>query len=62
MKEAIKKYKTDRYGLNELCRLYEISKSTFKRHVNSTNIRGSPIKTLKLWVAAMFLALSKKDD
>lgn len=39
MKEAIRKYKTGRYGLNEICRLYEISKPTFKRHLNSTNVK-----------------------
>lgn len=41
MKEAIIKYKSGRYGLNEICRMYEIPKPTFIRHFKSSNVRAN---------------------
>lgn len=40
MKEAIAKYKTGKYGLNEICTMYEVPKPTFKRHLAATNKRA----------------------
>ncbi|KAJ8964512.1 hypothetical protein NQ314_004801 [Rhamnusium bicolor] len=41
MKEAIRTYRTGRYGLNEVCRMYEIPKPTLKRHLNSVNVKAN---------------------
>ena len=38
MKRALAVYKVENIGLNEVCRQYGISKSTFYRHLIGTNI------------------------
>jgi len=49
MKEAITKYNISKYGLNEICKLYEVPKPTFKQHLNSTNVRANQgYKTLSI--------------
>ncbi|CAH1109077.1 unnamed protein product [Psylliodes chrysocephalus] len=37
MKKAVNAYKAKKYGLNETCRVFNISKATFKRHLESKN-------------------------
>jgi len=61
MMEAIRKYKTGKYGLNEICTLYEIFRN---QHSNDILIllMLEPIKVKKLWVAAVFLVLNWKNN
>nr|CAH7758059.1 unnamed protein product [Callosobruchus chinensis] len=47
MKAAIGKYKSGKFGLNEICRRYNIPKPTFKRHLLGTNTKAKAgIKSL----------------
>nr|CAH7719803.1 unnamed protein product [Callosobruchus chinensis] len=47
MKAAIGKYKSGKFGLNEMCRRYNIPKTTFKRHLLGTNTKAKAgIKSL----------------
>lgn len=41
MKEAIRKYRTGKYGLNEICQMYNVPKPTFKRHLTSSNVKAN---------------------
>lgn len=40
MKTAIRKYRTRKFGLNEICKRYKIPKPTFKRHLLGTNLKA----------------------
>lgn len=40
MKEALLKYKSGKFGLNEIYSMNNVPKPTLKRHSNSTNIEA----------------------
>ncbi|CAH1970074.1 unnamed protein product [Acanthoscelides obtectus] len=40
MKKAIKLYKTGAFGLNAICKRYQVPKPTFKRHLLGTNVKA----------------------
>nr|CAH7746373.1 unnamed protein product [Callosobruchus chinensis] len=47
MKRAIRDYKTGKFVLNKICKLYTMPKPTFKRHLLSTNTKAKAgIKSL----------------
>lgn len=37
MAKALEAYRGNKYGLNEICRMYSVPKATFKRHLDSKN-------------------------